>query len=84
MEEKPTLERFLQEISLLTDIDYWKDQGGAVTLMTVHLAKGLEFPTVFVTGLEEGLFPIGDSAFDQDEMEYSYEAFQISGDLPPM
>jgi DNA helicase-2/ATP-dependent DNA helicase PcrA len=61
--------RYLQEISLLSDLDQWTDQGGALTLMTVHLAKGLEFPTVFVTGLEEGLFPIGDSAFDKDELE---------------
>jgi DNA helicase-2/ATP-dependent DNA helicase PcrA len=66
---KPTLARYLQEISLLSDLDEWKDQGGVVTLMTVHLAKGLEFPAVFVTGLEEGLFPIGDAAFDQDELE---------------
>lgn len=66
---KPTLGRYLQEISLLSDLDEWKDQGGTVTLMTVHLAKGLEFPYVFVTGLEEGLFPIGDSAFDVDELE---------------
>ena len=64
-----TLARYLQEISLLTDLDEWTDKGGGVTLMTVHLAKGLEFPAVFVTGLEEGLFPIGDSAFDQDELE---------------
>jgi len=63
------LSRYLQDISLLTDLDGWKDEGGALTLMTVHLAKGLEFPVVFVTGLEEGLFPIGDSAFDQDELE---------------
>lgn len=66
---KANLARFLQEISLMSDLDEWKDQGGALTLMTVHLAKGLEFPTVFVTGLEEGLFPIGDSAFDIDELE---------------
>lgn len=67
--DAPTLARYLQEISLLSDLDEWKEQGGALTLMTVHLAKGLEFPAVFVTGLEEGLFPIGDSAFDPDELE---------------
>lgn len=65
---KATLARFLQEVSLMSDLDAWKEQGGTVTLMTVHLAKGLEFPTVFLTGLEEGLFPIGDSAFDADEL----------------
>jgi DNA helicase-2/ATP-dependent DNA helicase PcrA len=65
----PTIARFLQEISLLSDLDEWKEQGGALTLMTVHLAKGLEFPAVFVTGLEDGLFPIGDAKFDLDEME---------------
>jgi DNA helicase-2/ATP-dependent DNA helicase PcrA len=63
------LARFLQEVSLMTDLDEWEEQGGSLTLMTVHLAKGLEFPAVFVTGLEEGLFPIGDAAFDQDELE---------------
>ncbi len=67
--DKNTLARYLQEISLLSDLDEWADNGGALTLMTVHLAKGLEFPVVFATGLEEGLFPIGDSAFDQDELE---------------
>jgi DNA helicase-2/ATP-dependent DNA helicase PcrA len=46
-----------------------KEDTGAVTLMTVHLAKGLEFQRVFVTGLEEGLFPIGESAFDEKELE---------------
>ncbi len=64
-----SLARFLQEVSLMTDLDNLEEQGGALTLMTVHLAKGLEFPAVFVTGLEEGLFPIGDAAFDQDELE---------------
>ncbi len=52
------LEVFLQEISLLSDLDTLKASQDAVTLMTVHSAKGLEFPKVFVTGLEDGLFPL--------------------------
>ena len=69
-DEKPaTLTAFLEEVSLMTNVDTWKDEGGSVTLMTVHLAKGLEFPVVFLSGLEEGLFPIGDSAFSQEELE---------------
>lgn len=64
----PTLSGYLQEISLITAEEEGTEQnGGAVTLMTVHLAKGLEFPTVFVTGLEEGLFPL--SSKDEDELE---------------
>ncbi len=53
-----TLELFLQEISLVSDADALKAGQDAVTLMTVHSAKGLEFPRVFVTGLEDGLFPL--------------------------
>ncbi|UCH63106.1 MAG: UvrD-helicase domain-containing protein [Fidelibacterota bacterium] len=56
--EGATLRDFLEEVSLLTDIDRWNDDTNAVTLMTLHSAKGLEFPVVFVTGLEEGLFPL--------------------------
>jgi DNA helicase II / ATP-dependent DNA helicase PcrA len=67
--ENKSLGTFLERVSLASDLDNVKDEGGAVTLMTVHLAKGLEFPTVFVTGLEEGLFPIGESAFDEKELE---------------
>jgi len=65
----PTLSGYLQEISLITAAEEEGETqtGGAVTLMTVHLAKGLEFPTVFVTGLEEGLFPL--SSKDEDELE---------------
>lgn len=64
----PTLSGYLQEISLITaGDDSENNESGAVTLMTVHLAKGLEFPTVFVTGLEEGLFPL--SSKDEDELE---------------
>jgi DNA helicase-2/ATP-dependent DNA helicase PcrA len=52
------LKDFLQEISLFTDIDDWDDKENSITLMTVHAAKGLEFSTVFVAGLEQGLFPL--------------------------
>ncbi len=66
--EEPSLSDFLQEVSLMTGTDDSQAaEGGAVTLMTVHLAKGLEFDAVFVTGLEEGLFPINRD--DSDEME---------------
>lgn len=53
----PLLE-YLQELALITDIDAWDREAPAVTLMTAHGAKGLEFDTVYVTGLEEGLFPL--------------------------
>ena len=67
-EKEASLSDFLQEISLLSgEDDSHSGEGGAVTLMTVHLAKGLEFDYVFVTGLEEGLFPI--SKDDEDETE---------------
>lgn len=66
--ETPALSDFMQEISLITGMDESEEsKEGAVTLMTVHLAKGLEFPSVFVTGLEEGLFPL--STKDDDELE---------------
>ncbi|NUO80018.1 UvrD-helicase domain-containing protein [candidate division KSB1 bacterium] len=53
-----TIEGFLELVALITDYDQWDDKGNAVTLMTLHSAKGLEFPVVFITGLEEGLFPL--------------------------
>jgi len=55
-EEDPTLTDYLQDIALYTNADYRKD-GRAVKLMTIHQAKGLEFPFVFITGLSEGIFP---------------------------
>ncbi|MCB4790330.1 MAG: UvrD-helicase domain-containing protein [Elusimicrobia bacterium] len=64
-----SLSGYLTQVSLVNDIDEWKDTFDKVTLMTLHLAKGLEFRTVFITGLEEGLVPIGESAFDMDELE---------------
>lgn len=68
--KEPALSDFLQEVSLLTGADDSQAvEGGAVTLMTVHLAKGLEFNAVFVTGLEEGLFPINKESEDELEEE---------------
>jgi DNA helicase-2/ATP-dependent DNA helicase PcrA len=67
-ETEPTISGYLQEVSLISgDEETAGAQNGAVTLMTAHLAKGLEFPAVFVTGLEEGLFPL--TGKDDDDME---------------
>ncbi len=52
-----SLEAFLQHLALITDIDTWQEQADRLTLMTLHSAKGLEFPLVFLAGLEEGLSP---------------------------
>ncbi|KAF0153298.1 MAG: UvrD/REP helicase [Ignavibacteria bacterium] len=62
---KSTLEDFLAEVSLIAGVDQYDEKAHAVTLMTVHSAKGLEFPVVFVTGLEEDIFPLS-QRFDQD------------------
>jgi len=61
--------RFLEEIALLQDADKLKDTGNRVVLMTVHSSKGLEFPVVFITGMEEGLFPHSRSLVDPKELE---------------
>ena len=55
--EGGSLEEFLQQISLLADADNLRDDEGLVTLMTLHNAKGLEFPIVFIIGMEDGVFP---------------------------
>lgn len=55
--EEPSLSGFLEEVSLVTDIDSYDAGEDAVTLMTIHSAKGLEFDTVFLVGMEEGIFP---------------------------
>jgi ATP-dependent DNA helicase UvrD/PcrA len=65
----PTLEGFLDGIALMADIDELKDEGARVTLMTLHSAKGLEFQVVFLTGLEDGVFPHARSMNDEDEIE---------------
>lgn len=60
---------FLEEIALVSDLDRMNDAASKVTLMTVHSAKGLEFPNVFIAGLEEGLFPHANSIFDPQDLE---------------
>jgi DNA helicase II / ATP-dependent DNA helicase PcrA len=64
-----SLEDFLQEVSLVSDVDQAEFGRNAVTLMTLHAAKGLEFPVVFVAGLEEGLFPLGGASTDRQDLE---------------
>ncbi len=74
-EEKASLDAgldlasYLEAVSLQTDLDAYDPAKPAVTLMTVHLAKGLEYPVVFLTGLEEGLFPIGGGQAPPEELE---------------
>jgi DNA helicase-2/ATP-dependent DNA helicase PcrA len=75
--EDPTLEGFLEEVSLITDIDQWDNTKDAVTLMTLHAAKGLEFPVVFIAGLEEGLFPISRSLEDPSDLEEERRLFYV-------
>ncbi|MEA3307705.1 MAG: 3'-5' exonuclease [Elusimicrobiota bacterium] len=65
----PSIHKFLENVSLASEVDNLEYSDYAVTLMTVHLAKGLEFPTVFLTGLEDGLFPINASHSSNSERE---------------
>ena len=67
--EVPSLAGFLEEIALYTDIEQYNEGDDAVVMMTMHSAKGLEFPHVFLVGFEEGLFPGMRSIGDRDEME---------------
>jgi len=77
--EKPDarLEDFLEEVSLVSPVDEAVDQRNAVTLMTLHAAKGLEFPVVFIGGLEEGLFPLYQVAPEPDELEEERRLFYV-------
>ena len=67
--ETPTLAGFLEEVSLYTDIEQYNDGDDAVVMMTMHSAKGLEFPHVFLVGFEDGLFPGMRAIGDGEEME---------------
>ena len=76
--EGATIEDFLQEVSLLTDIDQWEDTSDAVTLMTIHSAKGLEFRHVFIAGMEEGLFPLERTRLNPKELEEERRLFYVA------
>ncbi len=67
--EEPTLAGLLEEISLVADIDAYDEDQDAVVMMTIHSAKGLEFPVVFLAGMEESLFPSGRCESDEDMEE---------------
>lgn len=67
--EEPTLEDFLENVALVTDLDAMREGQRAISLMTMHAAKGLEFPAVFVVGMEEGIFPHQRAFDDESEME---------------
>ena len=72
-----TLESFLEEVALVADVAQTKDVTNSVTLMTLHSAKGLEFPVVFITGLEEGLFPLYNSSLDKLDLEEERRLYYV-------
>lgn len=80
MEENPeaTIEDFLGEVSLITGIDHYEDENNNVTLMTVHSAKGLEFPVVFVTGCEEDIFPLNPKFDSEARTEEERRLFYVA------
>jgi DNA helicase-2/ATP-dependent DNA helicase PcrA len=67
--EDASLESFLEEVALVSDVDEWEETRNAVTLMTLHASKGLEFPVVFIAGVEEGLLPLAMEMSDADVEE---------------
>ena len=72
------LSEFLEGVSLQTDIDNWNDTDNRVTLMTIHSSKGLEFPVVFIAGMDEGLFPLFRSLDDKSELEEERRLFYVA------
>lgn len=73
-----SLAEFLEDVALATDLDNDKDTGNRVSLMTVHLAKGLEFPYVFIVGMEEDLFPNSMSLNSREELEEERRLFYVA------
>ena len=67
--QEPNLSDFLEDVALITDIDSYNEDDDSVVLMTLHSAKGLEFPVVFIPGMEEGIFPGNQSIYSQEDLE---------------
>lgn len=63
------LSDFLEDVALVSDIDTYNSDDDAVVLMTLHAAKGLEFPIVFIPGMEDGIFPGNQSLFSEEDLE---------------
>ncbi len=76
--EQGTLEEFMQNVALLTDADKDEDNNDKVSLMTIHAAKGLEFPNVFIVGLEENLFPSIHSINSRADLEEERRLFYVA------
>ena len=76
-EEKVSLESFLDKVSLVTDVDLYEDKENRVSLMTLHCAKGLEFPVVFIVGIEEGLLPHYRRGEEIEDMEEERRLFYV-------
>ncbi len=76
--EEPSLSGFLQDVALVSDVDQMEDDAPAVTLMSIHASKGLEFPVVFITGLEEELFPIGGRNGEEADFEEERRLFYVA------
>lgn len=76
--ESPSLDDFLTQVSLVSDIDEIDDKKNAVTLMTIHASKGLEFPVVFIAGVEEGIFPVTSSLNSLEELEEERRLFYVA------
>ena len=68
-DENPTLSGFLEDVALIADVDNYDTETDAVVLMTIHSAKGLEFPIVFLPGFENGIFPSQNNLLDKSELE---------------
>jgi DNA helicase-2/ATP-dependent DNA helicase PcrA len=76
-EDDASISTFLQEVALMTDQDEAEDEGDKVTLMTLHAAKGTEYPVVFVAGLEEGLFPLEQATQEKADLEEERRLFYV-------
>lgn len=77
VKENLTLENFLEEVALISDLDNYQEDREGLTLMTLHTSKGLEFKVVFIVGLEENIFPHSRSLFDQTELEEERRLFYV-------
>jgi DNA helicase-2/ATP-dependent DNA helicase PcrA len=76
-DKEATFEDYIQQISLATDLDNKDIDDNKITLMTLHAAKGLEFPVVFIAGLEKGLFPLAKAEQDKSEEEEERRLFYV-------